>query len=88
MRLIEECLRRGAPFTVAMMDYLEYPKHVLNDMKLSKEKYYNHLSTALGVSSNDNVKKNCLSLTDEKYHNYKAWLKVDEVKKYYEEMIK
>lgn len=88
LRLLEECLRQGVPFTVALMDYLEYPKHVLNDVKLSKEKYYNHLRTALGVKSSDNVKKNCLSLTNENYHDYKAWEKVDDAKRFYEEMIK
>ena len=73
VRLIQECVRQGVPFTVAMMDYLEYPKHIINDLKLSKEKYYYHLSAALGLSY-DNVKKNCLSLTDDKYHYFKIYL--------------
>ena len=87
-RLIQECMRRGVPFTVALMSYLEYPQHFTNDLGLSKEKYYDHISYAFGLKSSDNVKKNCLSLTDEKYHNYKAWEKVDEAKNYYEEISK
>jgi hypothetical protein len=50
IRLIEKIMSETIPYAVAMLDFLEYPKHLFYNYNIAKEKQYTHIANCLNTS--------------------------------------
>jgi len=51
IQIVNHIMSETVPYAVAMLDFLEYPKHLTNKYNLPKEKQYSHIAYCLNTST-------------------------------------